>query len=55
MQAFLEGRLAYPDIARVIAAALDEVPCVSAGTLEAVLAADSATARRQHSLSRAGR
>lgn len=56
VQAFLEGRLAYPDIARVIAAALDEVPCVSAGTLEAVLAADSAgRAAAQHALARAGR
>ena len=42
VQAFLEGRLAYPHIARVIAASLDEVPAARADTLETVLAADHA-------------
>jgi len=42
VQAFLEGQLVYPDIARVIAASLDEVPGATAETLEAVMAADGA-------------
>ncbi len=42
VQAFLEGQLAYPDIARVIAVSLDEVPGAAAETLEAVMAADGA-------------
>ena len=42
VEAFLEGRLAYPDIAQVIAASLDAVPAAATDTLEAVLAADRA-------------
>ena len=42
VQAFREGQLVYPDIARVLAASLDEVPGATAETLEAVMAADGA-------------
>ncbi len=42
VEAFLEGRLAYPGIAQVIAASLDGVPAAATDTLEAVLAADRA-------------
>ena len=42
VQACREGQLVYPDIARVLAASLDEVPGATAETLEAVMAADGA-------------
>ncbi len=45
VQAFLDGRLAFGDIAGVVGATLDRLPAVPAGTLETVLAADGAARR----------
>ena len=45
VQAFLEGRLAFGDIAGVVGMTLDRLPAVPAGNLETVLAADGAARR----------
>ena len=43
---FLDGRLPFTGIARVIAETLDAVPCGAAGSLQAVMAADEQARRR---------
>jgi len=40
--AFLDGAVAFTDIAPIIADTLERVPCTDAGTLEEILAADAA-------------
>jgi 1-deoxy-D-xylulose-5-phosphate reductoisomerase len=45
VQAFLEGRLAFGDIARIVGATLDTLPGAPADSLETILAADAAARR----------